>query len=241
MNEVISYSIPLDTFFRILKSFKSSNSNFLLDVYKAHPARDHVCKETLYRSPNTSCLPPLQSGFCKWCLQGFSLFSEARSHALILRESRLLAKIQGFENLGPLRAARLPAMKQRSEPSAERCGTDSGRVGNSQTLTCSRPNGDLVAKKPWSPGSPMSCTLGITTAAWFLHFQNKSVLIIWNSYCYFFLSLLLSQEIQKINSHSMLKFTPISGNWYFANTEKSIFNQLHLWWLTRMQEKNHCN
>lgn len=111
-------------------------------------------------------------------LQGFPLFCEARSHALVLGESRLLAKMQGFENLGPLRAARLPAVKQRSEQSTERCGTDSGRAGNSQTLTCSRPNGDLVAKKPWSPGSPRSCTLGITTAAWFLHFQNKTILMV---------------------------------------------------------------
>lgn len=35
----------------------------------------------------------------------------------------------------------------------------------------------------------------------------------------------------------MLKFTPVSGNWYFVNTEKSIFNQLHSCCLTRMQEK----
>lgn len=154
------------------------------------------------------------------------LFCEARSHALVLRESRLLAKNQGFENLEPLRAARLPAMKPRSEQSAERCGTDSGRVGNSQTLTCFRANGELVAKKPWSPGSPMSCTLGITTTAQFLRFQNKTILF--ETYtATFFLSLLLSQEIQKINFHSVFKFTLVSGNWYFVNTENSIFNQLH--------------
>lgn len=103
------------------------------------------------------------------------------------------------------------------------------------TLKPSRPNGDSVAKKPRSSDSPMSCTLAITTAAWFLHFQNKTILMIWNLYCYFFL--LLSQEIQKMNFHFMLKFTPISGNWYFMNTEISIFNQLHSWCLTRMQEK----
>lgn len=71
-----------------------------------------------------------------------------------LGESRLLAKHQGLENLGPLRAARLPAMKQRSEQSTERCGTDFGRDGNSQTLTCSRPNGDLVAKSPGALARP---------------------------------------------------------------------------------------
>lgn len=59
-----------------------------------------------------------------------------------------LPEKQEFENLGPLGAARLPAMQLTSEQSSERCGTDSGRVGNSETLACFRANGELVAKKP---------------------------------------------------------------------------------------------
>lgn len=62
------------------------------------------------------------------CSQGFSLFCEARSCAQVPGESRLLARNQ-FENLGPLRAARLPAMELRSEQSSERCGTDSQELG----------------------------------------------------------------------------------------------------------------
>lgn len=93
-------------------------------------------------------LPLSQDSVNDDCSQDFSLFCEARSHAQVLGESRLLAKKEEFENLGPLRAARLPATKLRSEQSPERCGTDSGRVGNSETLTCFRANGELVAKKP---------------------------------------------------------------------------------------------
>lgn len=121
-------------------------------------------------------LPLSQNSVNPHCSQDFSLFCEARSHAKDLGESRLFAKKHEFENLGPLRATRLPAMKQRSEWSSERCGTNSGRVGKLETPTCFRANGNLLAKKPQSTGSPMSCTAHLESQLQFSFYIFKTKL-----------------------------------------------------------------
>lgn len=107
-----------------------------------------------------------------------------------------LPEKQEFENLGPLGAARLPAMELRSEQSSERCGTDPGRVGNSETLTCFGANGELGSQKAleswltrelrtWNHSNSLVSTFSKQN-----YYCRLTLLL-----CFFLLSLLPSQEI----------------------------------------------